>query len=124
MLYADVGDSVQRGFDEFATWVPRFAAFLAILIVGYFVAKIVAGLVRKLLERAGFDRALHSGTAGTWIARVTSRPSDLLGHDAHDLVDQELRALWTERLPDRSRADDVGHEHGDDSPLTCRNGHI
>jgi hypothetical protein len=79
MLYADVGDSVQRGFDEFATWVPRFVAFLAILIVGYFVAKIVAGLVRRLLERVGFDRMLHSGTAGAWIARVTSRPSDLLG---------------------------------------------
>jgi hypothetical protein len=79
MLYADVGDSVQRGFDEFATWVPRLVAFLAILIVGYFVAKIVAGLVRRLLERVGFDRMLHSGTAGAWIARVTSRPSDLLG---------------------------------------------
>ena len=79
MLYADVGDSVQRGFDEFATWVPRFVAFLAILIVGYFVAKIVAGLVRRLLERVGFDRTLHSGTAGAWIAKVTSRPSDLLG---------------------------------------------
>ena len=79
MLYADVGDSVQRGFDEFATWVPRLAAFLAILIIGYFVAKIVAGLVRKLLERVGFDRTLHSGTAGPWISKVTSRPSDLLG---------------------------------------------
>jgi hypothetical protein len=79
MLYADVGDSVQRGFDEFATWVPRLAAFIAILIVGYFVAKIVAGLVRKVLERVGFDRTLHSGTAGSWIARVTSRPSQLLG---------------------------------------------
>jgi hypothetical protein len=79
MLYADVGDSVQRGFDEFATWVPRLAAFLAILVVGYFVAKIVARLVRKVLERVGFDRTLHSGTAGTWIAKVTSRPSDLLG---------------------------------------------
>ena len=79
MLYADIGDSVQRGFDEFATWVPRLAAFLVILIIGYFVAKIVAGLVGKVLERVGFDRALHSGTAGTWIAKVTSRPSDLLG---------------------------------------------
>jgi hypothetical protein len=79
MLYADVGDSVQRGFDEFATWVPRLAAFLAILVIGYFVAKIVGGLVRKVLERAGFDRTLHAGTAGTWIAKVTSRPSELLG---------------------------------------------
>jgi hypothetical protein len=79
MLYADVGDSVQRGFDEFATWVPRLAAFFAILIIGYFVAKIVAGLVRKLLDRVGFDRTLHSGSAGTWIAKVTSRPSELFG---------------------------------------------
>ena len=78
MLYADVGDSVQRGFDEFATWVPRLAAFLAILVIGYFVAKIVAGLVRKLLDRVGFDRTLHSGAAGRWISKVTSRPSDLL----------------------------------------------
>jgi Conserved TM helix len=79
MLYADVGDSVQRGFDEFATWVPRFAAFLAILVVGYFVAKLVARLLGRVLERAGFDRALHSGTAGSWIARATARPSDLVG---------------------------------------------
>jgi hypothetical protein len=78
MLYADIGDSVQRGFDEFATWVPRLAAFIAILIVGYVVAKIVGGLVRRLLERVGFDRLLHSGAAGSWIAKVTARPSDLL----------------------------------------------
>jgi Conserved TM helix len=79
MLYADVGDSVQRGFDEFATWVPRFAAFLAILVVGYLVARLVAGLLRRLLERAGFDHALQAGTAGSWIAKATARPSALAG---------------------------------------------
>lgn len=79
MLLADIGDSVQRGFDEFATWVPRFVAFLAILVIGYFVAKLVAGLVRRLLDRVGFDRTLHSGTAGTWVSKVTSRPAELLG---------------------------------------------
>ncbi|HXV59041.1 MAG TPA: hypothetical protein VD704_14350 [Gaiellaceae bacterium] len=78
MLYADIGDSVQRGFDEFATWVPRLAAFVAIVVVGYFVARIVGGLIRRLLERVGFDRMLHSGTAGSWIAKVTARPSELL----------------------------------------------
>lgn len=105
MLYADLGDSVQRGFDEFATWVPRLAAFLAILIVGYFVAKVVAGLVRKLLERAGFDRTLHSGTAGTWIAKLTSRPSDLLGTIAFwalfvGAISIALDALGIEALDD------------------------
>jgi hypothetical protein len=78
MVFADIGDSVQQGFDEFATWVPRLAAFLVILIIGYFVAKIVAGLIRRLLDRTEFDRRLHSGTAGTWIARASSRPSHVL----------------------------------------------
>ncbi|MGH3024548.1 MAG: mechanosensitive ion channel family protein [Gaiellaceae bacterium] len=79
MLLADVGDSVQRGFDEFATWVPRLLAFLVILVIGYFVAKLVARLVRSLLERVGFDRTLHSGSAGAWVSKITSRPSELLG---------------------------------------------
>jgi Conserved TM helix len=79
LLFADVGDSVQRGFDEFAEWVPNFVGFLAILIVGYFVARIIGSLVRRLLERVGLDRALHSGTAGSFISRVTRSPSHLLG---------------------------------------------
>jgi Mechanosensitive ion channel, conserved TM helix len=79
LLFADVGDSVQRGFDEFAEWVPNLVGFLAILIVGYFVAKIIGSLIRRLLERAGLDRTLHSGTAGSFISRVTSSPSHLLG---------------------------------------------
>jgi Mechanosensitive ion channel, conserved TM helix len=79
LLFADVGDSVQRGFDEFAEWVPNLVGFLAILIVGYFVAKIIGSLVRRVLERAGLDRALQSGTAGRFISRVTSSPSHLLG---------------------------------------------
>ena len=33
MLFADVGESVQRGFDEFAEWVPNLVAFLAILVI-------------------------------------------------------------------------------------------
>jgi Conserved TM helix len=79
LLFADVGDSVQRGFDEFAEWVPNFVGFLAVLIVGYFVAKIIGSLVRRLLERAGLDRALESGTAGSMISRVTRNPSHVLG---------------------------------------------
>jgi hypothetical protein len=82
MLLADVGDSVQRGFDEFAEWVPRLLAFIAILVIGYFIAKIVGSLLARLLHRAGLDRTLHSGTAGTWISKVTSSPSRLLGQIA------------------------------------------
>jgi hypothetical protein len=82
MLFADVGDSIQRGANEFAEWVPRLLGFIAILIVGYFVAKIIGGLVARLLHRAGLDRTLNSGTAGTWVSKVTSSPSHLLGRIA------------------------------------------
>ena len=48
MLLADVGDSVQRGANEFAEWVPHLMGFLVVLIVGYFVAKILGNVVLDL----------------------------------------------------------------------------
>ena len=86
MLFADVGDSVQRGADAFALWVPRFVGFLAVLIIGYFVAKLVASLVFRALRRAGLDSRLQSGTAGNWVNKATSSPSQLIGRIAFWLV--------------------------------------
>ena len=47
----------------------------------------------------------------------------LLAHQVNDLVEEDLRALWAERLADRGRAGDVGHEHRDDPPLAGGLGH-
>ena len=82
MIVASIGDSVERGFDTFFLWLPRLFAFLVILLIGYIVAKIVAGLIGRLLHRAGFDRTLHSGQAGQWIRKVSSSPSRLVGRIA------------------------------------------
>jgi hypothetical protein len=60
-------------------FIPELLACLAIILVGYFVAKALAGLVTRLLRRAGFDGFLHQGTAGSWIQKVTARPSSLVG---------------------------------------------
>ena len=79
MLLADIGDSVQRGADEIGDWVPNLLAALAVLVIGYIVAKVLAGLVTRVLERAGFDRAVHQGQLGAWVERVTRRPSRVLG---------------------------------------------
>jgi hypothetical protein len=43
---------------------------------------------------------------------------DLLAHQAHDVVEQELRPLGAELLGDGRRAGDVGHEHRDHPPLS------
>jgi mechanosensitive ion channel-like protein len=79
MLIAGIGESVQHGFSVFFGWIPALLGALAILLIGYIVARVVSGLVGRLAHRAGLDRALHGGPGGTYISRVTARPSRLLG---------------------------------------------
>jgi hypothetical protein len=76
---ADIGDSVDRAWDEFFIWVPRLLGFLAILVIGYVVAKLVGGIASRMLQRAGFDRFLERGVGGSLVMRVIQSPSKLLG---------------------------------------------
>jgi mechanosensitive ion channel-like protein len=75
----DLGASVQRALDDIGAFLPQLLAALAILIVGYIVAKVLGRLVARVLNRVGFDRVLHGSPGGSTIERVLSRPSDLLG---------------------------------------------
>jgi Conserved TM helix len=86
MLLLDVGDSVQQGADAFALWVPRFLGFLAVLIIGYIVAKVVGSLIARLLRRVGLDQRLQTGTAGEWISRAMRSPSHVIGRIAFWLL--------------------------------------
>ena len=80
MVVADVGDSFQRAMDEFFTWLPSLLGALVLLIIGYVVARVVAGLVRRGLHAAGADRALASGRAGEYKHRFapTLSPSTVI----------------------------------------------
>jgi hypothetical protein len=75
----DIGNSIERGFTVFFAWIPALLGALAILVIGYFVAKFVGRLVGRSLERAGFDRSLHSSAGGTYVQKVTASPSRLVG---------------------------------------------
>lgn len=75
----DIGNSVERGFTEFFAWLPAVLGALAILVIGYFVAKVVSGLVGRALHGAGFDRTLHAGQGGSFVQKVTASPSKLIG---------------------------------------------
>ena len=79
MLVASIGDSVDRGFTVFFAWVPALLGAIAVLIIGYFVAKLVAKLVYRATYRAGLDRALDRGPGGNIIGKITAHPSRLLG---------------------------------------------
>src|SRR3954453_3663205 len=77
----DVGDSVQKGLDAFFAFVPKLVGFLIVLLIGYIIARVVKGIVTKLLEKVGVDRALHSGSTGQYVNRVAPdlRPSSVIG---------------------------------------------
>jgi hypothetical protein len=78
----NIGDSVERGFDVFFAFIPALIGALVILILGYFIAKIVGNLIARVLQRAGLDRTLSTGTTGEWVSKLTSSPSRLLGRVA------------------------------------------
>lgn len=79
MVVASIGGTVQRAFVVFFAWLPALIGALAVLLIGYFLAKLVGKLVWRATRRAGLDRTLHDGPGGNVIQKVTSSPSKLLG---------------------------------------------
>ena len=61
-----------------ALFVPKLAAFLVILLVGWLVAKVVAKAIDKVLERVGFDRAVERGGVRRALAKSKYDASDIV----------------------------------------------
>ena len=72
------GDKLRNGFDAFFSFIPNLAAFLIILIIGYFVAKLLARVVRRLLDRTDLDEGVTRGQGGRYLAKATTSPSNVL----------------------------------------------
>ncbi|MBF6350600.1 hypothetical protein IU448_16485 [Nocardia flavorosea] len=72
----------QQGFSDawssVATFVPKLAGFLVILLIGWIIAKVVATVVDKVLERVGFDRLVERGGIERMLSRSKYDASDLL----------------------------------------------
>jgi hypothetical protein len=77
-----VQDKLENALTEFFAFIPELIAAILILIVGYFVAKLIGNVISRLLYRGGLDRAMHGSTGGSWVARLTSSPSHLIGRIA------------------------------------------
>jgi hypothetical protein len=77
----EIGDSLQRGLDEFVAFLPRLVGFLVILLIGWLIARAVKALLVKALQGVGIDRALSTGSTGPYVARVVpdARPSEIIG---------------------------------------------
>ena len=77
----DVGNSLQRGLDNLIGFLPNLIGFVIILAIGYIIARVVKGVVTKLLEKIGTDRAVHTGSTGEYVNRVAPgfKPSSVVG---------------------------------------------
>ncbi|MCW6010728.1 hypothetical protein K1W54_40190 [Micromonospora sp. CPCC 205371] len=58
-------------------FVPKAIAFIAILVVGWIIARFVLKLVDKILERIGFDRAVERGGIGRALQNTKYDASDI-----------------------------------------------
>ncbi|MEV5694898.1 mechanosensitive ion channel family protein [Micromonospora globbae] len=74
----NVGDAVGDALRSVMLFVPKAVAFVAILVVGWLIARAASKVVNRILERVGFDRAVERGG----IRRALSRSR----YDASDLV--------------------------------------
>src|SRR6188768_1707537 len=66
----DIGNSFQNATDGFFAFLPNLLGFLVILLIGYVVAKVVAAVVRKLLQKVGLDKHLHESEANKYVERI------------------------------------------------------
>lgn len=73
--WSDFWDSFVEGV---ADWAPKLIGAFIILIIGYFVAKIIASIVRRALHGIKLDQRLHTGNGGNVIQRAFPRPSNLI----------------------------------------------
>ena len=73
---------LRNGFEGVFDFIPNLIGFLVVLVIGYFVAKIVAGAISRLLARSGLDRTLMEGQGGRYISKLTESPSWVLGRIA------------------------------------------
>lgn len=67
----NIGQSLQGALDALLSFIPNLIGALLILIIGYFIAKILQKAVRKGLQKLGLDRHLMATPAGGWIDRAS-----------------------------------------------------
>jgi prepilin signal peptidase PulO-like enzyme (type II secretory pathway) len=85
-LAVDFQSGVTSAWSNVITFVPKLAAALLIILVGYLIAKVVASVLDKVLERVGFDRAVERGGLRQALARSRYDPSDVIAKLAFWLI--------------------------------------
>jgi Conserved TM helix len=73
-----VSESFQNLLDTVFHSIPKILVFLAILVIGWIVAKVLARLVDMILRRIKFDRFVERGVVGQALARSNTDATSLI----------------------------------------------
>ena len=74
----DVVQPVQDGLTTVTTFIPKLIGALLILLLGYLVARVVATIVNKVLERFRFDDAVEKGPVKKALSASEYDASDIV----------------------------------------------
>jgi hypothetical protein len=75
-----IAASLQKALDGILGFLPNLIGFLLILIIGFVIARVVKGILTKLLQKAKLDDTLHSGQSGEYVEKISpgASPSALI----------------------------------------------
>ena len=82
----DFQAGISDAWSNVIAFVPKLAAALLIILAGYLIAKVVASVLDKVLERVGFDRAVERGGLKQALAKSSYDPSDIIAKLAFWLI--------------------------------------
>lgn len=82
-LAVDFQGGLSQAWTSVATFVPKLAAFLAILVIGWIIAKIVEKVVTTVLRKLGFDRVVERAGIQDMLARSNYDASGILAKLAY-----------------------------------------
>lgn len=82
----DLGQSIENGLTKVFEYMPQVIGAVLLLIVGYFIAKLVQRVTRRALVKLRFDHTVTSSPAGTIIHRVVDRPTRFISKVAFWLI--------------------------------------
>jgi flagellar biosynthesis protein FliQ len=74
----DFDAALEEAWENVVTFAPKLLGFFLILLIGFFIAKLLSKLTNSLLERVGFDGWVQRGALQTAFVRAKTDASDLI----------------------------------------------
>jgi hypothetical protein len=74
----DYQQGLENAWANVVTFAPKLLGFFVILLIGYFIAKVLSKVTNAVLERIGFDNWVERGSLKTALDRSNTDASDII----------------------------------------------